>query len=866
MPLFGASQRFSQKKKLTRPVIKLPKKVKDALQICEATESGIFKIEPGNGVCMYDRCYRFEDINYTTQDDRRKGSILLQIMDWLKAMNMQFKVTLANEQVSVENYIQEVFSPASGQEGSLLAEGMEAWINEKIAAGVRDVNKVLYLTVTCQARSYEEAKLHFSVLDTSLNRIFSMLGSRLYCLSGTQRLGVLRRMLNPDNTLPLTPPSKDDDGWKNALLPASIDQGYKDSMVLGNSRYVSVLFGHDYDQTLDDEKVLHALMELAYPMYITLDMEPVDRGTLKNKLSSAMMNNDRAIAQERSRKYKNRQPGETSYLLDKKKDELTELMDQVDSNDEQAVFLGLLVIVVADELEELWQRVDSLKEAARGQGYLLSTYNYRQLNALNTALPIGGRQVDHMRSFLTSSAVAFNPFYARDLKDTGGYIYGLNRTTKHLIRGSRKRLKNPHGFIAGHSGGGKSFFIKTTEIAQTLLCTEDDVIILDPQNEFEDTVKTYGGQYFDLTPQCSIHLNPFELPQNILKGSALEKNKQVAKKADYACAFVGAAMYNITMTQVHHTFITRAVQQMYERYLSGATPKAPTFEDLWHGLKAIRETVGTENEKILLTDMIHSLEPYVIGVYDIFAKASNLDMHNRLVGFGLKNVPESIWEPVMVTMMHFLSERVAYNQEDLVATHLIVDEAQVLCGRASSAAQLLNAVETYRKFGGIVTLAVQNLVRVLETPSLRDMFSNCAYKVFFDQSGVDAQSLAQIQEFSEAEYKSLEENLPGYGVMVWDKQVLLFDATMDRDNPLYQVFTTNFHEQAETSQDEKYRKDLMDLLSVSPMQAQKARELLGMDQKSFNALVRMAITQNRLCMSADGLLSLPGGLGENENL
>ena len=58
----------------------------------------------------------------------------------------------------------------------------------------------------------------------------------------------------------------------------------------------------------------------------------------------------------------------------------------------------------------------------------------------------------------------------------------------------------------------------------------------------------------------------------------------------------------------------------------------------------------------------------------------------------------------------------------------------------------------------------------------------------------------------------------------------------------------------------------MDLLSVSPMQAQKARELLGMDQKSFNALVRMAITQNRLCMSADGLLSLPGGLGENENL
>ena len=32
--------------------------------------------------------------------------------------------------------------------------------------------------------------------------------------------------------------------------------------------------------------------------------------------------------------------------------------------------------------------------------------------------------------------------------------------------------------------------------------------------------------------------------------------------------------------------------------------------------------------------------------------------------------------------------------------------------------------------------------------------------------------------------------------MVWNKKVLLFDAKIRRDNPLYGAFTTNFHEEA----------------------------------------------------------------------
>ena len=58
-----------------------------------------------------------------------------------------------------------------------------------------------------------------------------------------------------------------------------------------------------------------------------------------------------------------------------------------------------------------------------------------------------------------------------------------------------KLLPNPHGIIVGYSGSGKSMLIKLTEISQTLLGSEDDIIVLDPQNEFEDICREYQGVY-----------------------------------------------------------------------------------------------------------------------------------------------------------------------------------------------------------------------------------------------------------------------------------------------------------------------------------------------------------------------------------
>lgn len=151
----------------------------------------------------------------------------------------------------------------------------------------------------------------------------------------------------------------------------------------------------------------------------------------------------------------------------------------------------------------------------------------------------------------------------------------------------------------------------------------------------------------------------------------------------------------------------------------------------------------------------------------------------------------------MDTVLHYLSTRMDYNKKLQKATHLVVDEAQVVSEKPGSADMLNNAVITFRKFGGIVTLAMQNVVAALANKKMVELFQNCSYKCFLDQGGVDAQSLAEIQPLSEREFRALGTGKPGEGVIVWNKKVVLFNARIEKDNILYEKYSTNFHEKAQ---------------------------------------------------------------------
>ena len=104
MSIFNGNSLFLSKKSKTMPVVKVPKNVKQSLQIDRAFENGIFKIEPKEKMAVYDRCYIFEDINYINKNIGEQNDFLMNLMFWLNSMDVEFKITLANEYQSMEEF------------------------------------------------------------------------------------------------------------------------------------------------------------------------------------------------------------------------------------------------------------------------------------------------------------------------------------------------------------------------------------------------------------------------------------------------------------------------------------------------------------------------------------------------------------------------------------------------------------------------------------------------------------------------------------------------------------------------------------------------------------------------------------------
>lgn len=100
-----------------------------------------------------------------------------------------------------------------------------------------------------------------------------------------------------------------------------------------------------------------------------------------------------------------------------------------------------------------------------------------------TALPLGLRRIDALRTLTTEALAVLMPFKAQEIRHQGGVYYGQNTISKNLILANRKELLNGNGFVLGVSGSGKSFTAKR-EMVGLALSTEDDIIVIDPESEY----------------------------------------------------------------------------------------------------------------------------------------------------------------------------------------------------------------------------------------------------------------------------------------------------------------------------------------------------------------------------------------------
>ena len=190
------------------------------------------------------------------------------------------------------------------------------------------------------------------------------------------------------------------------------------------------------------------------------------------------------------------------------------------------MFAVLTMVHTADTKEQLDNDTETLLTTARKHLCQLSILKFQQMDGLKTALPFGVRKIDAFRTLTTESLAVFIPFRVQEICDENGIYYGQNVISKNMIVADRRRLLNGNSFILGVSGSGKSFTAKT-EIANLVMSTDADVIIIDPEREYSPLVKAMGGEVIEISATSPNHINAMDMTRDYGEVDPIIEKSQV---------------------------------------------------------------------------------------------------------------------------------------------------------------------------------------------------------------------------------------------------------------------------------------------------------------------------------------------------
>ena len=284
------------------------------------------------------------------------------------------------------------------------------------------------------------------------------------------------------------------------------------------------------------------------------------------------------------------------YDLEQQRKETREMLDDLTTRDQRMMFAVVTLVHLADTKEELDSDTETLQSAARKHLCQLATLNWQQADGLTTALPLGLRRIDALRTLTTEALAVLMPFKAQEIRDQGGIYYGQNVISKNLIVANRKELLNGNGFVLGVSGSGKSFTAKE-EIAGVALSTEDDIIVIDPESEYGPLIEGLGGEVINISATSRNHINAMDMDQGYGDGE-----NPVVLKSEFLLSLCEQLVGSGKLSAKEKSIIDRCTAGVYHDYIrNGYQGAAPTLQDFHAEL--LRQTEAEARDVALAIEL-----------------------------------------------------------------------------------------------------------------------------------------------------------------------------------------------------------------------------------------------------------------------
>lgn len=794
----------------TQPLYPVPTSVQEQIPIYRISRDGIFQLEnKGKGAeVLFDKAYLFQDTNFATMDEGEQEEFLKLYCTTLNSLSVDFKVTIMNNNQNMERIREEIFCHNAEGRYKDLVQSLNKHIAQSMQNGHSGIEQVRIFIITCRRETVDQARDYFRSIEAGLAVNFKRMESGLIPLNAEERLRYLHAFYclgeETDYHFDFNLSLKKHMDWRDVIAPRIVkhcqnEYGDFDGITVQiNSRFVRALYSPDMPNSINTE-VIRRLTSGDFHIILTQDIAPIPQDVTRKRLMELYMQNGRAIEKQQEARNRAMQwSSSISYDKQKEQEELVEYLDILSENDEKMFYTGFYAVISADSMTELENAVVAFCSTAEGEGFKFEPAWWEQMETINTALPIGCRFVTYMYPMFTQPLSGITPFTVHELCEKNGVFYGINQISKNILVGNRKDgLMNGNGFILGSTGAGKGFETKN-ELIQVYLRYDDDIITIDPQNEYRGIADYLGGQFIDFGAEANQYINPLDAGTLMYMGS---KKAFLQDKSELMLSIFSNISDN-TIEPQDKSLLLRCVTAVYKdlpepgekmkKYVS------PTLLDFY-------ETLGQQPES-RAKDLALTLERFIKSSLDMFSKPTNVNINNRFVVFGIANLGKEQAAIGMIVMLEHIRSRIAMNAKRGKATWLFIDEFHNLANNDYSAMFLEKIWKEVRKLGGLCTAITQNIADLLTSKVVETMLMNSEYVDLLSQKPREMDLLQEVLGISENLLQYVCNSASGCGLLKFGNKYIPKDNRLPKDTVMYQLYNTNFHEIQKLKKKEKLKK------------------------------------------------------------
>jgi conjugal transfer ATP-binding protein TraC len=509
------------------------------------------------------------------------------------------------------------------------------------------------------------------------------------------------------------------------------------------------------------EKILRSFFVISYPRFLSegwfspiINMDKVFDVSIHVhpiETSKVLRQFQRKVAEVQSQIHIREEKGLVrDPMLDVAYQDLENLRDQLQQAQEKLFDVGLYITIYGDSSAELDKVESEIKSILESKLIYVKPALFQQEQGYKSTLPLGNDLLDVHSKLNSSPLSSLFPFTSFDLTSDKGILYGINRHNSSLVLFDRFSLENYNSVMFAKAGAGKSYATKL-EILRTLMF-DTEVIVIDPEKEYEYLAEATGGRYFNISLNSEHHINPFDLPvpgpdesaANILRSNIIN--------------LVG--LFRLMMgglTAEEDAIIDRAITETYA--LKDITTDSD-FSNIEPPLMSDFEMVlsGMEGGESLA----QRLSKYTKGTWAGFInRPSNVDINRKFVVFSLRDMEDELKPIAMYIVTHYIWNAI---RKTLKKRLLVIDEAWWMMKSDDTASFLMGLVKRGRKyFLGVATIT-QDVGDFLKSPYGVPIITNSSIQILLKQSPTTVDELQKTFNLTDEEKYLLLESDVGEGI------------------------------------------------------------------------------------------------------